>query len=258
MRWVLAPFRFIGLLTVLLSGVLFSAVGSFWLSDPIRRRRFQTRVYHFCSPWILRMVGGRVTVVGKFPDGPALIVCNHLSDMDVIALHPVVFITSMEIRQDPVSGAIARLGGSYFVERRQVIRLKNELQGLKELFRQRFTVVLFAEATSSNGEGVLAFRNALFAPAIEAEVFLQPVCLQYQRIGGEPVTPLNRDRVFYYDTMGFGRHLLNLVSSGGFELECRYLPSRMLQKSEDRKDVCGETFNAVSGVYRRVSSRPSQ
>jgi len=258
-RLFLAPFRFVALAAVVVAGVFWSVLRTAWVADRVRRRWMQIRIYNRFSPWILAIVGGHVEVVGALPEParPLFVVANHLSDMDVIALQalrPSVFITSTEIQESPGLGSLAAFGGSYFVNRRSSIRLRRDLKGLENVIRQGFTVVLFPEGTSSSGEQVLPFRNALLASAIAAEAVLQPVCLQYRRIGGHPVTPANRDLVFYYGEMGFLKHVMGLCLSGGFDLQCRYLPAIKLKWSDSRKAVCDQAYQEISQSYRTLSS----
>src|SRR5262249_8205686 len=106
-----------------------------------------------------------------------------------------------------------------------------------------------AEGTSSNGESVLPFKNAFFQAAINAEVVLVPVCINYLTINNSPVTSANRDKVFYYGDMGFTKHLGRLLSAQSIEVECRFLESIPLVKTDDRKETAKRVHQRITDHY---------
>src|SRR5512143_4141067 len=152
----------------------------------------------------------------------ALIVANHVSYIDVLVIAsviPAVFITSVELGGTFFLGMLARLGGSLFVERRKVTGLKQEIAEIARVLREGHHVVLFPEGTTSNGERVHPFRNALFDAAISAGADILPLCIRYARLNGEEVTPKNRDSVFYYGGTTVFQHLPRLLFLSSVDVE---------------------------------------
>src|SRR5512146_1631898 len=97
------------------------------------RHAIRIRIASFFSRRALAVLGVRVRAdrrVGQDPDhGGLLIVSNHLSSLDILIISsilPSVFITSVELRESFLLGALARLGGCLFVERRNPAGLKRE------------------------------------------------------------------------------------------------------------------------------------
>src|SRR5262245_2622629 len=68
---------------------------------------------------VLRIFQIQTRVVGSVPRN-GLLVCNHLSYLDVLilaALNPSSFVAKSEVRHWPMFGWFARLAGTIFVER---------------------------------------------------------------------------------------------------------------------------------------------
>ncbi len=83
-------------------------------------------------------------------------------------------------------------------------------------------MVLFAEATTGDGNRLLRFRSSHFEAVREAAVgaadevaVIQPVYLDYSRLAGLPMARGERPRVAWYGDMTFLRHFFQFVRSGG-------------------------------------------
>ncbi len=240
-----------------------AAVGWLFAADADQRRQVSIRTASRISRWILRWLGLHVKMTGleNLPKGPCFIVSNHLTDLDTLilsVLRPASFITSIEVRDSFFQGQIARMAGSVFVERRNKFGLLKEMEETTALLRHGFSTILFAEATSSNGEGILPFRTAFFQAAIRARSILVPVCLRYTHIDGEPITPQNRDQIYYYGDIGFGEHLLRACSARSIDVECRILPPIPLSGRESRKALAKQVRNAILASYRPPVPAPQR
>lgn len=183
----------------------------------------------------------------------ALIVANHVSYIDILVIAsvtPSVFITSVELGGTFFLGMLARLGGSLFVERRKVTGLKQEIAEIVRVLREGHHVVLFPEGTTSNGERVHPFRNALFDAAITAGADILPLCLRYASLDGGSITTENRDRLFYYGGTKFSDHFPRLLSIDSVAVEVLPLPVIKVRKNASRKELALQAHDAVSNVYR--------
>ena len=185
-----------------------------------------------------------------------LVVANHLSYLDILVIFTTVkpvFVTSVEIRDKPVLGLLCRLAGCYFVERRRRTNLSKEILDISHLLSDGYTVVLFPEATSTNGAGVKPFKKSLFTAAIEAGVDLLPLCINYTRLDGETVTTQNRDRVFWYGDMPFFSHFFNMLRLKIIEVELCVLPSYQGTKHLTRNELSSYAFKLISSRYRAIA-----
>lgn len=206
----------------------------------------------------LRLLGITFSVNRRpeYRDGEGkLIVANHLSWLDILLLSsvtPVVFITSVELRNTIFLGLLARLAGSLFVERRTPSGLRREIESIEKLLRDGFTVMLFPEGTTSNGDNVQPFKVSLFDTAVRAHVNVLPVCLRYVAIDGQAVTPGNRDRIFYYGGARFFRHLLGVLILNSVMAEITLLDQIAAAGIPTRKEISFLAHQSISAAYVRT------
>jgi 1-acyl-sn-glycerol-3-phosphate acyltransferase len=181
-----------------------------------------------------------------------LIVSNHLSYIDILVIStlvPSVFITSVELKNTTLLGTLARLSGSIFVERRKPSGLKREIEDIAFALGQGLPVVLFPEGTTSNGEHVQPFKISLFDSAVIAQADIVPVCLRYLRTNNKHITPQNRDNVFYYGGVSFGKHLLRFLSLASVDVEVVPFKAIGVHSGRSRKDLAAQTHEVISEAY---------
>jgi 1-acyl-sn-glycerol-3-phosphate acyltransferase len=236
------------------------AVAAALLREPQRSRRAQVRAIGFWSGLALRLLGVRVVARALSPaesgENAPLLVCNHQSYLDVIALSSVrvaAFVTSVEVRMSGLLGVITRLGGCLFVERRSREGLPREKEQIAAVLRAGVPVFLFPEGTSSDGSGVLPFKTALFDCAILAGSPVQPVVLKYRRINGVAPSRELLDKALYYGEQEFLPQFLALLTLRSVEVELVYLPSistvGLLTDGTGRKALATTTHSLISETY---------
>ncbi len=143
-----------------------------------------------------------------------LIIANHVSYTDIIILSsifPFVYITSVEMSENPFLGDITRLGGCLFTNRKKFNSLPQEIENFASALKQGFNVVLFPEGTSTNGETIKDFRKSLFQVAIHAKVPVLPICIKYTHIDDKPIEDSTRDLICWYGDMTFAPHFSKLL-----------------------------------------------
>ena len=185
--------------------------------------------------------------------GGRLIVSNHLSYVDVLiisSLAPSIFITSVELKHTFLLGTLARLSGCLFVERRKRSGLRREINDIARALNQGFSVVLFPEGTTSNGDCVQQFKNSLFDAAVSAGSDILPFCLRYTKINGESVTSGNRDTIFYYGGMTFFKHLPRLVSQRSIDVDVIPLKTITATSGVSRKELAMLAHDAICAAYQ--------
>lgn len=223
-----------------------------------RRRRRLLRNSSFFSTLTLALLGVRAATQGRkrlvHGSGGRLIVSNHLSYLDILILSsimPSVFITSVELKNTPFLGMLARFGGSIFVERRSPSGLKDEIEMISQALRKGFAVVLFPEGTTTNGECVRPFKSSLLTAAVRAGADILPVCLRYKSVNGKKLGSDDRDLVFYYGGMSFFRHLLRLLTLNSVEAELTLLEPIPARPHHSRKQLAALAHKTVSAAYLR-------
>ncbi|QJE00611.1 1-acyl-sn-glycerol-3-phosphate acyltransferase [Massilia forsythiae] len=125
---------------------------------------------------------------GAAPLAHALIVCNHVSWLDIFvinALLPCRFVAKAEIRAWPVLGWLVQQAGTVFIARGNRRDLRHIFKGLVDALGQGQRVAFFPEGTTSLQGRLLPFHANLFEAAIDAGAAVQPYALAYlDREGG--------------------------------------------------------------------------
>lgn len=246
----------LGIVPLFLAYIVLSGTVHLLPLSPKTKRVAAIRMVSAFARILLLLFGVRVRVkhrdrLHKTGNG-LLIVSNHLSYIDILvisALVPSVFITSVELKNTALLGMLARLSGSIFVERRNPSGLKREIEDIVFALGQGLPVVLFPEGTTSNGERVQPFKNSLFDSAIIAHADIRPVCLRYVRANNKPITPENRDDVFYYGGVSFGKHLLRFLSLASVDAEVVPLKTISVQPGRSRKDLAAKAHEVIREAY---------
>jgi 1-acyl-sn-glycerol-3-phosphate acyltransferase len=237
---VLLPvLRLLGLSLCLLAG-LFAAL--FFEKIRPENRRALIRLW---TRSLLRALGVRLRVSGTTPSGPGLIVANHVSWLDVIALAalcPAVFICKSEIADWPGIGWLLKQVGTIFIRRgslRDVLRVNNEL---RDRFGARQAVAAFPEGTTSDGSTVLPFRSALFQPAVERGLPVYPAALAY-----------SSPAAGYLGDTSFGASLLAIARASELEVRVTFLPP-LSAPGLGRKRAAVQARDAISREARALES----
>lgn len=134
------------------------------------------------SRLLLRALGIRLVVRGAARDGAALVVANHVSWVDILAVTataPAVPVAKGEVAAWPLIGTLARRTGTVFVSRRVGRDLPGSVAGITDALRRGHRVLLFPEGTTTPGGPPGAFRRAGFQAAVDAAVPVQPVAIEY-------------------------------------------------------------------------------
>ena len=228
------------------------------IRDPRELRQAILALLHRKSKVLLGGLGIQVTVEGKENFRPGqnyLIVANHLSYLDPIlmaSIQPMAFVTSVEMRETFFLGTLTDLGGCLYVERRSKENMHREIGSLTDALAQGFNVVVFPEATSTNGSSVRPFKKPLFMAAVNAGRNVLPVVLQYEQIDGQKVTIQNRDDLCWYGDMDFGAHFVKLLGHKKIRIRVSVMPEIEVAPGADRDTIMGAAYNVISSAYRPI------
>jgi len=199
------------------------------VKDPRSFQSYIARWIQLHAKIIRLILNIRITVGGGNGDSSldfrakhdvVLFVSNHLSYLDAVvlaSLWPMLFVTSVEVKETLFLGHLARASGSLFVERRNRSRVSEEVGAIASAMLNGCSVMVFPEATSSNGEDVLPFKKSMFASAVLAGVPVRPLSLAYTHINGATSNRHNRDLVCWYGRMEFLGHFLGLLGLTGLK-----------------------------------------
>jgi 1-acyl-sn-glycerol-3-phosphate acyltransferase len=150
----------------------------------------------------------------NIPEEPGAMVCNHLSYLDIVvlgALRPSVLVSKDEVRSWPVIGSITATAGTIYVNRKSARDAMEKNTQIADALRAGVSVLFFPEGTSSDGQGVLPFRSALFQPLVEADVPVWPAHLSYSLPEDEGGEKAVRERIAYWGKMAFATHVVGFL-----------------------------------------------
>ena len=122
------------------------------------------------------------------PDGPVLLLANHISWIDITVIHAARFcrfVSKGEVRRWPLIGALAHGIGTLFIERESRRDAMRVVHHMAQSLRAGDVLAVFPEGTTSDGLGLLPFHANLLQAAIAAQAPIQPVAIQYlDRVSG--------------------------------------------------------------------------
>jgi 1-acyl-sn-glycerol-3-phosphate acyltransferase len=129
----------------------------------------------------LAAIGVSVTVTGleRLPRGNAMLVFNHSSYMDVLALTAVLpgeplYVGKRELASQKFAGPLMRRLGTLFVERYDIGGSLADTQAIIAAARQGRNMVYFPEGTFTRRPGLSAFYLGAFKVAAEAGLHVFP------------------------------------------------------------------------------------
>ena len=164
----------------------------------------------------LRAIGGDLRVIGTPPQAPYLLVCNHLSYVDILVLAAALprthFVSKAEVRDWPVLGPMAALGETLFLRRERHRDLPETVAQIRGWLERGEGVVFFPEGTSSGGSDLLPFRASLFAAVARLDIGVSCASLRYL---GRPQDPAPSESVCWWRDMEFGSHARALLRLRG-------------------------------------------
>jgi 1-acyl-sn-glycerol-3-phosphate acyltransferase len=131
---------------------------------------------------VARALGMTVESNGRSHDGAALIVANHISWLDILAInavHPARFVSKADVKHWPVLGWLIGCGGTLFIERERKRDALRVVHQIAASLKQGDTIAMFPEGTTGDGSTLLPFHANLLQAAISTDAMLQPIALRY-------------------------------------------------------------------------------
>jgi 1-acyl-sn-glycerol-3-phosphate acyltransferase len=114
--------------------------------------------------------------------GPLLLVCNHLSWLDISVIHAALycrFVSKSDIRHWPVLGPLATGAGTLYIERSKRQDARRMVHDMAQAMTAGDVVSVFPEGTTGNGKALLPFHANLIQSALLAQAPIQPVGLRF-------------------------------------------------------------------------------
>jgi len=146
------------------------------------------------SGFLLRLTGVRVVLENAQaidPDRPQILVANHQSWFDVLALAAHLpgayrFVAKKEIEKAPLFGPSIRRCGHIFIDREDRAKALETLALVRDaLEKERPTIIMFPEGTRSATGELLRFKKGAFVLGIQTGTEIVPAAI----VGSRDIMP---------------------------------------------------------------------
>ena len=243
MRPLVAAWRLARLVPHVLHG-LWIVVRRFERLTPEQRQE----LIRWWSVKTLRILGIELQVSGRAQPAGQLLVANHVSWLDIAAVHAVLpmarFVSKSDVKHWPLIGTLVEGVGTLFIERsskRDALRVVHQTA---DALKNGDCVAVFPEGTTGAGPELLPFHANLLQAAIATEARVLPVVLRWH----EPGERFSTAAQFIGDTT-LVQSLWRMASARGLGIEVQVLPA-VASQGLDRRAL-GEALRGVIAAKLR-------
>jgi len=200
------------------------------------------------SVGLLHSVGMELRVTGTPQQGATLVVANHVSWIDIAAIHTAVpqarFVSKADVLRWPLLGRLISGAGTLFIERERKRDAVRVVHAMAEALRAGDTVAIFPEGTTGTGPELLPFHANLLQAAVATGTPVQPVVLRY----ADTVRRCS-DVVVYQGTTTLLQSIWRVVSGSGLCVHVDVLPA-VSARPGDRRALALELREAMAERLR--------
>jgi 1-acyl-sn-glycerol-3-phosphate acyltransferase len=173
-----ASWRLLRMLLHLLHGIALMSLRFPTLDAAGRRERVQ-----WWSAALLRIAGLQLSVRGTPRPGATLLLANHVSWLDIAAIHAAApqarFVSKADVLAWPLLGRLIKGAGTLFIERERKRDALRVLHQVADALQAGDMVAVFPEGTTGDGRTLLPFHANLLQAAIVTGTPVQAVALRY-------------------------------------------------------------------------------
>ena len=220
--------------------LLFTIIGR----DPSNRTARDWRIINGCMGTFCWILGLKIHVTGKIPQGTQLLVANHISWHDIVVVQSLLatgFIGKHEIRNWPLIGWLAYQGNTLFVQRGRHKSFEKIHAAMTKRLLAKQNIMLFPEGTTTTGESVKSFRSRLFEPAIRLSMPIQPITIWY-RSKNQSCSELS-----FTGGESFFSHLLRTLGEPQIDVYLHFCKPITTNRDDDRREIGRRAHALVAG-----------
>jgi 1-acyl-sn-glycerol-3-phosphate acyltransferase len=155
----------------------------------------------------------------------SLLVANHVSWLDIMAVHAVApearFVSKADVRKWPLVSRLVDAAGTLYLEREKKRDALRVVHAVAEALAARQVVAIFPEGTTSAGHGLLPFHANLLQAAIATGTPVQPVALRFA-----DATHAVSEAVEFVGATSLLTSLWRTSCGDGVRVRLRFLPPR--------------------------------
>jgi 1-acyl-sn-glycerol-3-phosphate acyltransferase len=217
------------------------------------RRRYQhianfIQLWAKFSCWVFNL---KINIIGKRQlNAPMLIVSNHVGSADIFVLgscFPAFYVSKAEIAEWPGIRYLAILGEAILADRSKRHQVAEIINQIKERLNAGFSVILYPEATATDGKDVIPFKSSPFEAAVLANKAVQPVMIRYHDGQIPSIACWNNDT--------FMDHIFKLLQNPALEVTVELMEPL---EEKDRRTLAEKSWNVIRQKYLRSGEQRSQ
>ncbi|MDH0863189.1 lysophospholipid acyltransferase family protein [Mitsuaria sp. GD03876] len=244
MRAAVGAWRALRMLAHILHGIYLVQFRWGGLDTPARQR-----YVGWWSGKLLRVLGVRLESPGPQASAPRLITANHISWLDIAAMHAVMpearFVSKADIATWFLVGKLATAVGTLYIERASKRDALRVVHKTAEALAAGQTVAVFPEGTTGAGYPLLPLHGNLLQAAISTHTPLQPVVLRWHQ-PGKPYS----EAAQYIGQMSLMESLWRILTAKDLAVEVRSLDA-MPTEGMDRRHLAEALAQAISTALPR-------
>ena len=198
----------------------------------------------------LKLCSLKIKVKGTFSSEVCLVICNHISWLDILAIQSVadvVFVAKSDVKNWPGLGFLAKLANTLFVERNpQKIGLHSQQANV--ILSKGNSICLFPEGTSSDGLRVLKFRSGFFQLAFNniGEKKLNVINIQPLSIFYEPKnSDMSIDFYGWWGNMSLFLHILKVLCKSSGIISLNFHKLLESDRFQNRKQLASKAEDII-------------
>ena len=206
----------------------------------------QKQVRKWWLATVIKIIGLNLKVEGEVPaaDQASLWVANHASWLDI----PVVgsmgsgFLSKAEVRKWPVIGWLGEKGGTVYIERGGKNASQIASQEIANKIHAGDNILVFPEGTTSTAGDVRRFHARIFAPAMDHNLSVQPIAVQYLNDKGEPHSSV------LWEDQSFMSNLVGIIGETSINVIVTFLPLISAGEFSERKRIAELSENQIKSI----------
>jgi 1-acyl-sn-glycerol-3-phosphate acyltransferase len=185
------------------------------------------------SAALLRRLGIELAVNGTPRAGATLLVANHVSWLDIAAIHAAAprarFVSKADVKHWPFVGRLVAAVGTLFIERESKRDALRVVHQMADALRAGDMVAVFPEGTTGPGRELLPFHANLLQAAIATATPVQPVVLRFHQ-PGQAFSPA----VEFVGETTLVQSLWRVAGAQGLQIDVSFLSAQASPHAERR------------------------
>jgi len=172
-----------------------------------------------------------------------LIVSNHISWLDIFVINsacPVAFVAKHSISKWPIISWFVKASETIFIDRKRISKIKEITKEVENFLQNKGSICIFPEGTSSDGSQLLNFKSNLLQTAINKNISVLPIAIQYFHNQKFCLAPA------YYADLSLLDSIINLIKFNNIEAKLTILTE--IKSISDRKVLAKTAYVKISKV----------